>query len=114
MAEDRYDRFHSYGDVHFYLSSYDLNIEEARFILLKIVEQAIRDYVSLFNSELATEQQYWETAKDFIFDDEYTIAWGEVDLTFESVLNILDLDVSWVRKETREKFKERYGSRDQG
>lgn len=105
--DDRYEKEHSYGEVKFFLSDYTPNIEEVRFLLMKVIEQAVRDYCSLSNAELPAEKLLWETAKGFIFDDDYRICWGDKEYSFEDILNILDLDIAWFREQTQKKFKAR-------
>jgi hypothetical protein len=105
--DDRYDRDHSYGEVTFHLSSYYPNVEECRFLLMKVIEQAVRDYCALYDAELPAEKTLWESSRDFIFDDEYVIDWGGKDMRFEDVLDVLDLDIHWFREQTQKKFKAR-------
>ena len=116
MAEDqtksRYNRWHNYGEVFFYLmdfSTYPVYPEQARYLLLKVIEQAIRDYIALVNSTIPSEQQLWETARGFLFDDEYIVNWGNKEINLEEALMMLDLDISWVRKEVNRKFREQNG-----
>ena len=109
--DDRYDKEHYYGEVRFFLSNYYPNIEECRFYLIKMIEQAVRDFCSLHNAELPAEQVLWQEAKGFIFDDSYRVMWGEQEMSFEDILDILDLDIHWFREQTRKKFKTR-GNKD--
>ena len=96
-----------YGEVKFHLSDYIPSKEQCRILMLKVLEQAVRDYCSLAKSELANEQQQWEEARAFLMDKNYHFKLGDYDLTLESFLDILDLDVDWVREQTRKKFKAR-------
>lgn len=104
---DRYDTEHSYGEVRFYLSDYCPNIEESRFLLMKVIEQAVRDYCALSEATLPAEIVLWKTSRDFIFNDNYTIEWGDKDMSFEDILDVLDLDVHWFREQTQKKFEAR-------
>ena len=105
--DDRYNRQHAYGEVKFYLSFYTPDEEQCRMLMLKLLEQSVRDYCSLEGSQLANEQLIWEEAKAFLFDNDYHFYWGEYDFTLESFLDILDLNVDWVREQTQKKFKVR-------
>lgn len=107
---DRYDKWHNYGEVYFYLSDYEIDHEQSRYLLLKVIEQAIRDYVALSGSEVSSEQQAWETAKSFLFDDTHRIEWGNINLNLEEILDILNLDLNWVREEVTKKYKEKHGN----
>ena len=102
---DRYDKDYIYGTVKFHLSDFIPDIEECRILMLKILEQAIRDYVSLVNSELPNDKEVWESARDFLFDNEYRFMWGDIEISTEEYLDIIDLDITWVRDQSIKKFK---------
>jgi hypothetical protein len=105
--DERYDRQHMYGDVKFYLSFYTPDEEQCRMLMLKLLEQSVRDYCSLSASQLGNEQLIWQEARAFLFDNEYQFNWGEYELTLESFLDIIDLDIDWVREQTQKKFEAR-------
>ena len=103
--EDRYDKEYRYGDVTFYLSDFRPTVERCRFLILKILEQAVREYCSLVDSDVPSEQASWELARDFLFDEEYRFMWGDIEVSLEVFLDQIDLDVSWVREQTRKRFE---------
>ena len=105
--DDRYDREHHYNQVVFSLPYYLPNPEEVRFLIMKVIEQAVRDYCSLANAELPAEKALWETARGFIFDDSYTVDWGDKEYRLEDLLDILELDIVWFREQTTKKFETR-------
>lgn len=107
MSDDRYNKWHKYGDVKFYLSDYRCHPEQARFLLLKVIEQAVRDYTTMSDSTVPSERLTWESARDFMYDDEYRIDWGDWALNLEELLDILDVDIRWFREQTTKKFKGR-------
>lgn len=72
-------------------------IDECKILILKIIEQAIRDYLSLTNATAPIEKYYYETATNLIFNDEYTIDYGGTDKTLEDLLDIVNLDIDWLR-----------------
>ena len=109
--KNRYNREHRHGDVTFYLSDFKPEPEQCRFLMLKVLEQAVRDYCALVDSVVPNERVLWETARDFIFDDEYKIAWGDWNLNIVEFLEILDIDASWFREQTTKKFKARHGDK---
>ena len=111
---NRYNRTYHHGTATFELDYYTPDREECRFLILKIIEQATRDYLSLFGSDLPNDVYKWETAVGFIFDPEYTILWGEVNLSLEDLLNIVDIDTSWFREKITQCFKEKYGTQKEG
>lgn len=106
-AKNRYNKGHSYGDVRFYLADFMPTEEQCRYMMLKVLEQAVRDYCSLANSEIASDHETWLLAKEFLFDEEYRIMWGDLELSTEDYLDIIDLDIRWVREQTIKRFNRR-------
>lgn len=104
---DRYNKIHFYGEVEFYLADFIPHEEQCRVLMLKVLEQAVRDYCSLAESSIQTEKDTWQTAKSFIYDDEHYFMWGDLELNLESFLDILDLDLVWTRKMTTKRFENR-------
>lgn len=104
--EDRYDKFYTYKEVEFYLSSYLPNEEECRIIILKIVEQASRDYLSLHDAKSVTLQYTWETARDFIFKKTHLIGWGNRKISPAYLLSLIDMDIEWLRRKIKQKFEQ--------
>jgi len=106
---DRYKKEHCYGEIRFRLHSSSVDPEQGKFILLKVLEQAIRDYIALVHSTLPPEIKIWENAVAFLFDDSYFIDWGDLQLNLEELMLMLDIDVGWTRKQIRRKFEEKHG-----
>jgi hypothetical protein len=73
------------------------HIDECRYLILKLTEQAIRDFLSLEHSNAPIEQVYFQTARFFLFHDEYTIDWGPEERTLEDLLDVIGLDIDWIR-----------------
>lgn len=74
------------------------HIDECRYLILKIIEQAVRDYLSLQYSNAPIEQSYYDTACQFLFDDGYTIDYGETEKTLNDLLDVLGLELDWFRE----------------
>lgn len=98
IPEVRYGVNHHWGDVSFFLEDFRPHEDECKYLLLKILEQSIRDYVNLDGSESSVEKQYFETARDFLFSDEYVIDFGGSDHNLSSLLDILDIGLEWFRE----------------
>jgi hypothetical protein len=86
------------------------NLDECRFLILKIIEQAVRDFISLEGSTAPIEQFGYETAVDFLFKDDYEINWGDTTITFCDLLDFLDVDIEWFREKVLQ-AKERKNQR---
>lgn len=73
-------------------------LDEARYLLLKVIEQAIRDYLALGSSASQTDNYYYQSACEFIFEDEYEITYGEERYNLQDLLELLGLEINWVRE----------------
>lgn len=112
MTEERYNRWYQDNKGNpYYLPAYTPNIEESRLLLLKVIEQAVRDYLSLEGVDIPHARVYWESARDFLLDDDTYIIWGNEEFNLEDILDILDLDINWFRERTKKRYKEIYGKR---
>lgn len=98
IPEVRYGVTHTWGDVSFFLQDFHPHEDECKYLLLKILEQSIRDYVNLDRADSTVEKQYFETAREFLFNDEYWIDYGGVDFNLQSVLDVLDIGIEWFRE----------------
>lgn len=77
-------------------------IDECRFLIKKVVEQAVRDYSSLEHSTSASEQFDYQTAVGFLFDDNYRVNWGGQEMSLQDLLDWVDLEAEWVRKKAKQ------------
>lgn len=82
---------------------YTPNDEECRFVIFKTIYQAIADYMNLTDSKSEEDQFSYETAKDFLFDDDYWVQWGDIEIKSTDLMAIADLDPDWVRSKVLEK-----------
>jgi hypothetical protein len=71
-----------------------------------MIDQTIRDYIGLERSITPIEQWHHATATCFLFEDGYRINWGGEEKSLQDLLDILDLDMNWVR-ERIQKLKEK-------
>ena len=77
--------------------------DECRLIILKLIEQTIRDYLSLEHATTTSEKWYFNTAECFLFEDEYRIDWGGEDRSLRDFLDLLDIDIVWFREKVLKK-----------
>lgn len=73
------------------------HLDECRYLILKVIEQTVRDFLSLEKSATPLEQFHYETARDLLFDDNYTIDWGGTDKTLQDLTDIVNIDLKWLR-----------------
>ena len=105
---ERYNKEYSYGKVRFTLLDFSPTLEQCRFLMLKVLEQAVREYCIYAKAITPNEKETWTMAKAFLFDDNYRFNWGDLELSLEDFLDIIDLDIDWVREQTQKKFKKDY------
>jgi len=73
-------------------------IDECRFLIKKVIEQAVRDFAALEEAKSSSEQADYQTAYGFLFDDDYRINWGGEEMSLQDLLDWVDLEADWVRK----------------
>jgi len=105
MDEPEYGRCFKVGNQKFTLEEYLPDIQECRFILFKVLEQAVRDYIKFKDTDNEDLFELWCTAKGFLFDNTYRIDWGGQDISLSEILDELDLDIDWVRSKTSKRFE---------
>jgi hypothetical protein len=74
------------------------HVDECRYLILKMIEQAVRDYLSLANSSAPIDRCHYESACQFLFSDDCYVDWGGVDRNLSSFLDILSIDIHWFRE----------------
>ncbi len=85
---------------------FQVSKDETKILLLKTIEQSIRDYNNLRKSVIPIEQQYFATAECFLFEKDYEIHWGDIDITLEDILNYLHIESEWFYKKLYTLVKE--------
>jgi len=98
MEEDRYGKDYFYGKVKFRLEDFMPDDEQCKLIMLKVLEQAVRDFCS--TPSTIPEKTSWEIAKSFIFNDDHYIDWGEEVINLQEMMAILDIEIDWIRRQT--------------
>ena len=106
---NRYNIWHSHNTVTFYLEDFIPDQEECRILMLKVIEQVVRDFFLLKNSEFLNDRYAWETAAGFIFDDDYRVIWGDLELSPEDLLGLVDIDIGWFRMHIKQRYNQKYG-----
>ena len=103
--ESRYNETYTWGNVKFKLEAFTPQQDECRLLMIKVVEQAVRDYMNLEHSAIPIEQQYYQTAIGFIFDDDYRVDYGSTEMSFADILTCIfddsEGEVQWAREKIR-------------
>ena len=101
MANDRYKGEQSWGSVTFELRDFVPSVDETRDLLIKVIEQAIRDYIRLHDTKNYVEAEDLFTAEEFLFNDDYFIDFGDEELNCEQILAMLSIEIKWLRDKIR-------------
>ena len=83
-------------------------LDECKFLILKVIEQSIRDFVALSHATVPTEQQYFITASGFLFDDDYRIDWGGQDKSLRELTEIIGLEQEWIRDKVLVTYEQKH------
>lgn len=75
--------------------------DESKILILKIIEQAIKDYLTLENRVGPIDQFNFESAREFLFNDEYKIRYGIYNFNLEELTHFLGLNIEWIRDKAR-------------
>jgi hypothetical protein len=84
-------------------------IEQAPMVVLKVIEQAIKDCVVMYGERRFDGNPTWLTAYDFIFDDEFLVEWGEILISPEEMMSLVGLNIEYMREMVRKKMLEKVG-----
>jgi hypothetical protein len=79
-------------------------LDECKNVLLHVIKQAVDDYENLKHSAKSEHIEIWESANQFLFDDDYFINWGDKEINLEQICDFIGLDVDWVRKRMKKRF----------
>ena len=81
--------------------------EETRFLILRVIEQAVKDYEFYRDKTKEEDRFIYETARDFIFDDSYMMQWGpdETDvITPEQLCEAAGIEIAYLRNKVAKKL----------
>ena len=75
-----------------------LYIDECQYVILKIINQAVHDYLTLYNSANIVDKNYYDIACKFLFDDNYKINYGGKYKSLHDLLLLVSINIDWLRK----------------
>jgi hypothetical protein len=81
------------------IDPYTPSLDECRFLILKIIEQSVRDFISLEHASSSSEKEYYQTACQFLFNNRYRIDYGGEEKSLRDMLDLLDIEVEWFREQ---------------
>lgn len=88
-----------------------LYLDECKKLIAEMIKQSVRDYVNFAYSKVLVEQEIFEEAFDFLFDDECFVDWGGKERCLKDFLDILCIDIVWFREMIDKKYYKHWGKR---
>jgi len=83
-------RYFEWNKTIFKVISTSCTLTDTKVLMSAIISQAVKDFERLANPSSRKKKadiEYWETAKGFLFDDNYLIQYGDLELNFAEMLN---------------------------
>ena len=71
--------------------------QECRLIILHVINQATKDYENFRGKTTEEEIELFNSAAGFLFNDEYTVDWGEETVTVRKLCDHIGIDIDWLR-----------------
>lgn len=106
-------RVDNFKDSSFILDyNYDASAyaEEMREIWLRVIKQAVFEYVTYKFSREEEERALYYSAKEFLFNPNYTIYFGDQDITLSELLeDVFNTNIKWFHlllKKEEEQFNQ--------
>lgn len=78
------------------------HLDECRLLILKVIEQAIKDFLNLEYSTAPIEQYHYQTAVQFLFNKDYYIDWGTKVQTLTELLDQFYIETEWIQDKIKE------------
>lgn len=89
----------------FYVVNTECTVADTARLMTEIIHQAVKDFerLALVSARKdKTNRENWSTARGLIFEDDYTIEYGDIPVTFGDMLEFISTDrifsVSSMRK----------------
>ena len=82
---------------------YTIHLDECRALISKMIEYAVRDYMSFGKSQIPKEKELHMFAEAFLFDDSYRVDWGGNEKSLQDLLEIIDVEVEWFRDQIKKR-----------
>lgn len=85
------------------LTDYTPNEEECKYVIFRVIYQAVADYMNLSDPKTEEEIFNWESARDFLFNEEYFLLWGTQEVKSVDLMDLVDIDPEWLRDKVNQK-----------
>jgi len=80
--------------------------EDTKRLILAIILQAKLDYLYTGKQKDLVERQ--ENAEEFIYNDEYKLLWGDLELSARDFFYLVDIEIDYFRRVCSESYKNRH------
>ena len=96
--EDRYDKVYIWGNQTFVLEIPHLEVDDCRRLLMKVLTQAVGDYLHYVNRSATIHTEDFLTASGIIFDPDHRIQWGDSALSLSDICEIVSVEPDWFQQ----------------
>jgi len=82
----------------FYVVSAECTIADTAKLMTEIIHQAVKDFERLALPSARKDKasrENWTTARGLLFEDDYTIDYGDIPVTFKDILEFISTDGSF-------------------
>jgi hypothetical protein len=79
-----------------------IELDDCVSILRSVVHQGLTD-LKLFSTKPSLRDEFLQTV-DFFMDDNYCIDWGDKQLTFSQIAEIINIDIYQVRRFIKQQY----------
>ena len=102
---ERYSTVFTWGDRTFTLETFEASDDETKLLFTKMLEQALRDSVSLAKYQTPEEELNYKTAIHLLFDPKHRISFGAYELSLADIAQYMKVDLDWIRRKAAERIK---------
>jgi hypothetical protein len=81
------------------------NFQECEYLILQVINQAIKDYEHYRNRTKEEDKEIFESARDFLFEDSYYFYWGDQQVNLSYLCSLIDIDINWLRNKIIERLE---------
>jgi len=81
------------------------NIQECHYLILQVINQAIKDYEHYKGKPRDEDKAIFHSANAFLFDDEYFFHWGDQEINLDYLCSIISIEIEWLRNKIIEKLE---------
>ena len=107
MSNSENDKPYIWGEIEFTLSNTLPEEDECKKLIFRVLRQAILDYSNYETDSTIISEEDFLTAKDMLYDEEYLVLWGDIEVTTQELCSIIDIDTEWLLNRLERKINDK-------